>query len=146
MPDYRCDRVKKINTAQIKLIRKHLDQHKWFRHIQDDNTAAMSFIHEYADLMRDSYCGRVCKDWWRCHGCEENKLPDISDGEFSEILRKRFGEKSKILTESQVYVLHRHVARHKWIHKLPDYESAIVDFIGKFGWIIEDVCEIDAQS
>lgn len=138
-----CKHVKDINSAQIRLIRKHLEKHKWYRHLPDDDTAALSFVNEYATLMRDSYCGRECEEWKTCSARDTGKLPDISDGEFVAILKKICNKTPEKLTSAQVYVLHRHVAKHRWIHQFRDYESAAADFINKFGWVVEDICTSD---
>ena len=47
--------------TQLDVIQKHLDEHKWFRHIEDKGEAIISFIDDYGWLIRELYCTRICE-------------------------------------------------------------------------------------
>ena len=46
--------------AQLEVVRRHLDEHKYLRQIGDSNEALESFIKDYGWLMREMYCTRIC--------------------------------------------------------------------------------------
>ena len=51
-----CKHLMEFNIAQLTVIKKHLDKHKWFKGIEDKNLAIVDFINSYAFVMRDIYC------------------------------------------------------------------------------------------
>ena len=55
-----CQCLFDFMKAQREIITRHLDEHKWLRHIEDRNEAASSFIDDYGWLMREMYCTKVC--------------------------------------------------------------------------------------
>ena len=61
-----CTRLSKLLAVEVKVIRKHLSDHKWFRHIQNDEDAIANFIQEYGWLMREMYCNCVCESRAEC--------------------------------------------------------------------------------
>jgi len=68
-----CEHVGELVNAELEIIKRHLGEHKWFRHILDDNDAIMSFNEDYGWLMREMYCGYVCKDRDDCTLAERYK-------------------------------------------------------------------------
>ena len=60
-----CTHLKEFNSFQMDIIKKHLSQHSWFRQIEDKNEAIVSFIHDYAFMLREAYC-RFCPDRDNC--------------------------------------------------------------------------------
>jgi hypothetical protein len=46
--------------AQMEIVKKHLDEHKYLRKIEDQNEALASFINDYGWLIREIYCTKVC--------------------------------------------------------------------------------------
>ena len=75
-----CIHVRELLDAEISVIKKHIDRHKWFRHILDDNIGMNDFIKEYGWIMREMYCCFICKD--RDHCALANKI--ISGGDLDE--------------------------------------------------------------
>ncbi len=61
-----CSRIKDILDAQIDIIERHVDQHKWFQQIEDRNEAIRDFIEKYGFIMREFYCSRICEDRFDC--------------------------------------------------------------------------------
>lgn len=69
MPD--CTYFKPFMDEQIKLIRRHLDRHKWFQHITDRQQAVADFVEKYGELLREMYCETACPIGGR--NCESYK-------------------------------------------------------------------------
>jgi hypothetical protein len=61
-----CNRIKDILKAQIDIIERHIDQHKWFHQIEDRDEAIRDFIEKYGFIMREFYCSRICDDRFNC--------------------------------------------------------------------------------
>lgn len=61
-----CTRIKDILDAQRDIIERHVDQHKWFQHIQDREEAIRDFIEKYGFIMREFYCSRICQERFNC--------------------------------------------------------------------------------
>jgi hypothetical protein len=55
-----CDRVKDLLQVESRVIKRHIDRHKWFQHIRDKNEAVKDFIEKYGWLMREVYCENMC--------------------------------------------------------------------------------------
>ena len=51
-----CIKMKEIMTEQRTIIRRHLDEHKWFNHISDKNQAVEDFIDKFGWVIREAYC------------------------------------------------------------------------------------------
>jgi len=112
-----CCRTKDIVDAEREVIQRHLDRHKWFKHIVDEDDAIIDFIWSYAWLMRETFCGRLCEDHEQCdasRGFRSGFLHDISDGELIEIIRQRDSHKSAEFNRVQLTVIKHHIAMHKW--------------------------------
>jgi len=60
MKELKCKQLSKFMTAQLDVVKKHLDEHKYLRKIEDRNVALESFIDDYGWLMREFYCVYVC--------------------------------------------------------------------------------------
>jgi hypothetical protein len=73
-PSEDCKRIRELMSAQISIINRHIDDHKWFTHIENANEGMMDFIERYGWLMREMYCGYACPDRIDCvHGREARK-------------------------------------------------------------------------
>jgi hypothetical protein len=46
--------------AQLEVVMKHLDEHKYLRHMDDKDEALASFIKDYGWLIREMYCSKIC--------------------------------------------------------------------------------------
>ena len=55
-----CQCLNDFMKAQREIISRHLDEHKWLRHIEDKNEAVVSFIDSYGCIVREMYCTKVC--------------------------------------------------------------------------------------
>jgi hypothetical protein len=56
----KCDCLADFMKAQRDIISRHLDEHKYLRHINDREEAVGTFIEDYGWLMREMYCTRIC--------------------------------------------------------------------------------------
>lgn len=65
-----CNHLREFLTMQIDLIEQHIDNHKWYNHIEDKNEAAADFINKFGWIMRACYCTYVCPD---ASGCQIRK-------------------------------------------------------------------------
>jgi len=61
-----CTRVGDLTKAEIDVIKSHLEKHKWYRGIQNDEEALMSFNEEFGPILRDMYCRYGCPDREDC--------------------------------------------------------------------------------
>ena len=61
-----CTHIDDLLEAESKVIKRHLKKHKIFQHIIDDDKAIGDFIQKYGFIMREFYCGYVCKDRYEC--------------------------------------------------------------------------------
>ena len=46
--------------AQLEVIARHLDEHKYLRNIAGREEAVESFIKDYGWLIREMYCTKIC--------------------------------------------------------------------------------------
>jgi hypothetical protein len=137
-----CTRTKDVLEAEMSVIKKHLSKHKWYRHIIDENEAVAAFVWEYAWLMRETFCGKLCPEKERCQagkGFRPAFLRDISDGELNEFIKQARGGQPHELTWLQLQVIKHHISMHRWFHRLDSYEQAVADFLDKFGWVVEEM-------
>jgi len=68
-----CKHLRDILDAQVDIIERHIDQHKWFRLIANKDQAIADFIEKYGFIMREFYCSRVCKDRFDCELAQRYK-------------------------------------------------------------------------
>ena len=61
-----CKHLQDFLRCETKLIRKHLDRHKWFQGIPDEGEGIRDFIEKYGWLIRELYCGYVCSERSNC--------------------------------------------------------------------------------
>ena len=57
----KCQRLSEFMRAQIEIVQKHLDEHKYLRKMENREEALDSFIHDYGWLIRELYCTRICE-------------------------------------------------------------------------------------
>ena len=51
-----CIKLNEIMQEQRVIIRRHLNEHAWFNHIEDKDQAVLDFIEKYGWVLRESYC------------------------------------------------------------------------------------------
>ena len=56
-----CQHLSGFMKAQMEIIQKHLDEHKYLRKMEDRQEALASFIKDYGWLIRELYCTRICE-------------------------------------------------------------------------------------
>jgi hypothetical protein len=91
MPDKNrdCKQLKALLKAEMKVIKDHLEEHKWFQHIENENHGMIDFIEKYGWIMREMYCGYACPDRINCAIAQQFLLEE----------EKR--EEQKIITSEQ---------------------------------------------
>lgn len=62
----KCVKLAVLMECQRDVIERHIDEHKWFKHIPDKDRGIMDFIRQYAWLMREMYCGYACEERNKC--------------------------------------------------------------------------------
>ncbi len=72
-----CPELKDLITAEIPIVKKHLERHKWFKHIPDDNLAAIDFLERYGWIMKELYCTSGCKKKDTCEHALKLKSGEI---------------------------------------------------------------------
>lgn len=65
-----CTKLKEFNKIQIEIILQNIEKHKWYRHINNDTEAKISFIKEFGGIMRQVFC-YTCEFHKRCEAEEE---------------------------------------------------------------------------
>lgn len=55
-----CQCLTDFLRAQKEIIERHLDEHKYLRHIEDKNEAVSSFVKDFGWIMREMYCTKIC--------------------------------------------------------------------------------------
>ena len=67
-PPNQCDPVPKdiLEFAMNEIIRRHLDEHKWFQQIADPEQARQDFITKFGWIMRELICGFSCEQRYEC--------------------------------------------------------------------------------
>jgi len=76
----RCVHLNELLEIQKNIIQKHLDEHKWFRHIPDEEQAKTDFIDQFGWIMRELYCGYACKERFECEiAKDKDYLPKQAD-------------------------------------------------------------------
>lgn len=61
-----CQCLATFMKTQMDVVAKHLDEHKYLRHIGDKQQALESFINDYGWLIRELYCTRICEQRNEC--------------------------------------------------------------------------------
>lgn len=74
MKDKQCKQLSRFVKTQLEIVKKHLDEHRFLRHIEDKNEALKSFIEDYGWLIREIYCAEVCEDREECEIADEMKM------------------------------------------------------------------------
>lgn len=66
-----CKHLRRILDSQKDIIDRHVDQHKWFQHIENRDAAICDFIEKYGFIMREFYCSRICEERFECELAQE---------------------------------------------------------------------------
>lgn len=61
-----CQKLQDILQIQLEIIQRHIDKHKWFRGIKNEDEAVLDFIDKYGFIMREFYCSRICDNRFDC--------------------------------------------------------------------------------
>ncbi len=66
MNENACQCLKDFLKTEKDVIQKHLEEHKWLRHLEDKNEAVSSFVADYGWLIRELYCSKICESRASC--------------------------------------------------------------------------------
>ena len=61
-----CQHLSEFVKAEMEIVHKHLDEHKYLRNIEGKEEALTSFINDYGWLIRELYCTRICEKRSEC--------------------------------------------------------------------------------
>lgn len=86
MKESKCKELSKFMKTQLDVVKKHLDEHKYLRKIDDRNEALDSFVNDYGWLIRELYCTRICEHHDNCEIADDLK-------ESGDLLSKRVKDK-----------------------------------------------------
>jgi hypothetical protein len=142
MTDAYCKHVKHILDIERGVIQDHIAKHKWCNKFNTDNDAIVDFVHKYAWIMREVFCGVMCKYREECCCSDEFQkvfLEDISDGEIEEYIQMNYKDTNRDVIKIKLQVLKHDIKTHKWLNKIDNYEDAVRDFLNKFGWVIYEM-------
>jgi hypothetical protein len=67
-----CRCLREFIDAEVALIERHIDKHKWFQHIDNKDEAIADFITKYGWIMRECYCKYKCPYSEECEIDEDN--------------------------------------------------------------------------
>ena len=66
-----CQQIRDILDAQLEIIERHVEKHKWFQQIPRTEDAVVDFIEKYGFIMREFYCSRICQERFECEIARE---------------------------------------------------------------------------
>ncbi|MCX6746295.1 MAG: hypothetical protein NTX00_04765 [Candidatus Parcubacteria bacterium] len=66
-----CNHLNELLAAEREIILRHLQNHKWFLQIVDEQEAKVDFVKKFGWLMRELYCGYACPDRQNCKIAQE---------------------------------------------------------------------------
>jgi len=61
-----CQRDVDLKTIKTTLLLKHLEQHKWFRQIADDETGKQDFLEKFGWMVEQMFCRYYCDQRFVC--------------------------------------------------------------------------------
>ena len=137
--DAYCKHPEEILKLERMIIEDHIAKHKWCNQIEDKDEAIVDFVHKFAWLMREVYCGTICP--YR-EGCDANGelrktfLEHIPEQEFRDFIHFTHTGEEEDLIKIKLHVIKHDLSTHKWLNKIGNYEEAVRDFLQKFGWLI----------
>lgn len=62
----KCQCLADFLKTQREVISRHLEEHKYLRHITDKEQAVGTFIEDYGFLIREMYCTGICSKRNEC--------------------------------------------------------------------------------
>ena len=60
MPTEMCEHFRVFFNASKEIIRRHLNNNKWYNHIVELDAAVANFAEEYGEILREIYCDVAC--------------------------------------------------------------------------------------
>jgi len=148
MCDY-CNHIKDILDVERDLIQSHIAKHRWCNRFKNDNEAIIDFVHKYAWLMREVFCGVMCAHRGTCNAADQFKvafLEDISDDELEKYIKLNYEDNELEVVKIKLQVLKHDIKTHKWLNKIDNYDEAVKDFLNKFGWVIYEMYKRSKQQ
>jgi len=131
----KCHKVPEVMAMEIEVIKKHINNHKYYNNILSDEDAIVDFINKYAWVMREAVCA-FCSDI-RCECSRLNPDSEMPDLALYAMICK--SESDAELSLIELMIIKKHINNHKWYNGIPTYLEAISDFLGKYGWIIKEL-------
>ncbi|MCB9358885.1 hypothetical protein H6503_03055 [Candidatus Woesearchaeota archaeon] len=69
-----CTNLGGLVRAEVEFIKRHVDDHKWFRGIDDQNLGEVDLVENYIFAVKETYCGYGCPVRHNC-ALAEKYLP-----------------------------------------------------------------------
>jgi hypothetical protein len=66
-----CSKLKDLLAAEMELIKKHVDNHKWYNKIENYEDGVADFVGKFGWIMRELYCGYACERREQCEIAKE---------------------------------------------------------------------------
>lgn len=82
--DDTCEHLEEFLKCEMALINRHIQDHKYFQRIPDLQDGIRDFIEKYGWIMREFYCGYVCKGRGSCQ-YGKGVGPDVELDNFSDV-------------------------------------------------------------
>lgn len=57
-----CTRLKEFMKIQLEIVERHLNDHKYYQQIENENEGVRDFIDKFAWLIRETHCLYHCED------------------------------------------------------------------------------------
>jgi len=106
-----CGKLNELLEVEIEIIQKHLEEHKWFQHIEDENVGTIDFVEKYGWLMKEMYCGLVCAERHQCLLANHFKCEEHGEEEMEEMEETEKTEKKVTMVEIKLELEEETVAK-----------------------------------
>lgn len=70
----RCTNLQNFLAAETDVLKKHLPEHKFLRHLNSEAEAEISFISDYGWLIKEMYCSHICSQRETCDIAHQIKV------------------------------------------------------------------------
>ncbi|MBN1426276.1 hypothetical protein JXA88_17130 [Candidatus Fermentibacteria bacterium] len=164
-----CKHLRELLESQREIILRHVDRHKWFRHIENREEAILDFVEKFGWIMREFHCTMICTDRSECgepvrltgdrlpYAAPQLREQPISPAR-DELVRcldawARIPSSVTLpepplpvrcrhldmLLQSEAAIIERHLERHMWFRHIENREEALKAFVEEFGWLMQEL-------
>lgn len=164
-----CRHLRDLLESQREIILRHVDRHRWFRHIEDREEAMLDFVEKFGWIMREFHCTKICTDRSECEEptrligdrlpyaapqlrgqpisptrddlvrCLDALAKTPPDGPDPGMPALLRCRHLDMLLASQADIIERHLERHMWFRHIENREEALKAFVEEFGWLMREL-------